>query len=271
MTRALGRIALGLLALLAPLMSPTGAVAGLADRVGVTFALMMDELLKAFPALEGLVVAVEGDRLYMDLSAKDGLQEGQEFTVFRKGEVFRHPLTQTPLGRYEEHLGYAQVLRVFGAYSEARYIPPNGGPTARPEDGVRITRGRIRVAVTPALDLTQARADMRRVPYMIAVALERTGRFLVADPQRVMDLFATEGVRVEAMLVGPDRVAPLGRNLEVAGWLIPVLLVRGGVTYLDVTWISAISGTALFSKRRPLARSAPAEEQRFPWEPPAVD
>lgn len=232
---------------------------------------MLDDFLKAFPAVEGLVVAVEDDRLYMDLSEKHGVQVGQEFTVFRKGEVFRHPLTQKPLGRYEEHLGYAQVERVFPAYSEARYIPLDGKSLARPEDGVRITRGKIRVAVAPVLDLTRARADLRRVPYMILGALERSGRFLVADPQRVFDLLAAEKVPVETLLVSPEKVAPLGRSLEVAGWLMPVLLTRGGVTYLDVTWISAITGTPLFSKRRAIVRPEPAEEQRFPWEPRAVD
>jgi len=258
-------------ALATSLIVPTAAAAGLADQVGATFALMMDEVLKVFPALEGLVVAVEGDRLYMDLSGKDGVREGQEFTVFRKGEVFRHPLTQQPLGRYEQHLGHAQVRRVFPAYSEAHYVPLDSGPTARPEDGVRITRGRIRAAVMPVLDLTQSRADLRRVPYMIAVALERSGRFLVTDPQRVTDLLAAEGVRVEALLASPEKVAPVGRKLEVAGWLVPVLLIRAGATHLDVTWISAITGSALFSQRRPLARAGPAEEQRFPWEPPAAD
>ena len=239
--------------------------------MGATFAQMVDEFLKAFPAVEGLVVAVEGNRVYMDLSTKDGIQEGQEFTVFRKGEVFRHPITQQPLGRYEEHLGYAQVLRVFPGYSEARYIPLNGKPRARPEDGVRITRGRIRVAVAPALDLTQARADLRRVPYLIAIALERTKRFRVVDPQRVADLFAREGVQIEALILSPDRFAKLGPDLEVAGWLVPVIMARAGLTYLDVTWISAVTGTALFSKRRVLAQPEPAEEQRFPWEPRAAD
>lgn len=267
--RAVGAIAVGLLVL--SLAFPAPARAGLADQIGATFARMMEEFLKAFRAVEGLVVAVEGDRLYMDLSEKDGVQEALEFTVFRKGEVFRHPLTRKPLGRYEEHLGYAQVRRVFPSYSEARYIPLNGAPRVRPEDGVRITRGRIRVAVAPVLDLTRARADLRRVPYMLGGALERSGRFLVADPQRVIDHFATEGVRVEALLVSPDKVVPLGRALEVAGFLVPVTLARGGVTYLDATWISAITGTALVSRRRPLARPEPQEEQRFPWEPRPAD
>jgi hypothetical protein len=260
-----------LLLLIAGLVLPAAAVAGLADQVGATFALMAEEFLKAFPGVEGLVVAVEGDRLYMDLSEKDGIQEGQEFTVFRKGEVFRHPITHKPLGRYEDHLGHAQVLRVFPTYSEARYIPLNGKPRARPEDGVRITRGRIPVAVAPALDLTQARADLRRVPYLIAIALERTKRFQVMDPERVTDLFSREGAQVEALILSPDRFAKLGRRLEVTGWLVPVILARGGVPYLDVTWVSVVTGTPLFAKRRALVKPEPTAEQRFPWEPPSLD
>ncbi len=270
-TRPARHVCLGIALLLFSLTPLTPATAGLADQVGATFILMVEEFLKAFPPVEGLVVAVEGDRLFMDLSEKEGIREGQEFIVFRKGEVFRHPITQKPLGRYEEHLGYAHVLRVFPSFAEARYIPADGKPWARPEDGVRITRGRIQVAVAPALNLTQTRGDLRRVPYLMAVALERTKRFQVADPQRVADLFATEGAQIQALILTPERFAKLGRTLEVAGWLVPVIMARAAVTYLDVTWISAVTGTPLFSKRRPLAQPEPAEEQRFPWEPRPAD
>jgi hypothetical protein len=249
------------------LLAPGQAWAALADQVGATFALLSSVFASAFPPVEGLVVGVEGDMLYMDLSQKDGVSPGQEFTVFRKGEVFRHPMTNQPLGRFEDRLGHAQVVRVFPQYSAARYIPVNGKPRARAEDGVRITRGRIKTAVAPLLDLTQSGADLRRVPYLIALALERTKRFEVKDPQTVAALFATQRVRVESILNEPGIAARLGRGLEISGWIVPVLLERRGVTYLDATWISAVTGTALFSKREILTRPEPAEEQRFPWEP----
>jgi hypothetical protein len=57
----------------------------------------------------------------------------------------------------------------------------------------------------------------------------------------------------------------------VAGWLVPVLIERRGITYLDVTWVSAVTGTALFSRRAALSRSEGAAEQRFPWEPVPTD
>src|SRR5262249_56469830 len=153
------------------------AGAGVADEVGATFGLIIPEVVGAFPAVEGLVVAVEGEQLYMDLTEKDGVQPGQEYTIFRKGEVFRHPTTGKAMGRYEDVLGYAQVTRVLPQFSEAAYVPLPDRGKPRPEDGVRITKGRIRVAVAPPTDLTKTSADLRRVSYMIPPALHQTKHF----------------------------------------------------------------------------------------------
>ena len=164
--------------------APAPAAAGVADQIGATFGLILQEVVGAFPAVEGLVVAVEGPRIYMDPAAQQGVQPGQEFTIFRKGEVFRHPVTHRPLGRFEEVLGHAQVERVLPRFSEAMVIPLPGKPPVRPEDGVRITKGRIRVAVPPMVDLTRAQPDLRRVPFMLALGLDQTKRFLSMDPGR---------------------------------------------------------------------------------------
>ena len=254
-------------ALVLCLLLPPPAAAGLADRVGATFGLMLQDVIDAFPPIEGIVVAADGDRLYVDLSERDGVQPGQEFTVFRKGKVFRHPVSQKPLGRYEEILGYAQVQRALPRFSQALYIAENGRPAPAAEDGVRITRGRIRAAVAPMLDLTAAGADLRRVPFMIALALDRSKRFQTADPTTVRDLLLNQSVRVEEILIRPERAVALGRSLEIAGWLVSVILERRGVTYLDVTWISAVTGRALFSRRLALVQGDSVADQRFPWEP----
>jgi hypothetical protein len=73
------------------------------------------------------------------------------------------------------------------------------------------------------------------------------------------------------MLARPERAMRTARNLELAGWVVPLLLERRGVTYLDVTYISAITGTALVSRRLPLVTTSATEEQRFPWEPRPED
>ena len=259
--------ALALLALLAG----TPGEAGVADRIGVTFGLMAEEFIKAFTPIEGVIVAVDGETLYLDRGDAAGVQAGQEFTIFRRGDPFHHPLTGKVLGRHEQVLGWAQVRRVQGEFAEAGFVARPEAPPPKPEDGVRITRGRIRVAITPVLDLTDGRADVRRVPYLFATTLERSRRFQVIDPLAVTDVFASGSVRVEEVLARPERAMRAARNLDVAGWLVPVLLERRGVLQLDVTWISAITGTALFSRRQPLVPAGTAEEQRFPWEPRAED
>ncbi len=141
--------------LVALLAGPAGA--GTADQVGATFGLLIQDVVSAFPPAEGLVVAAEGGRLFIDLTEKSGVQPGQEYSVFRKGEAFRHPINGRPLGRYEDILGYAQIVRLHPQYSEAVFVPADGKAAPEPEDGVRITKGRIRVAVAPATDLTRAR------------------------------------------------------------------------------------------------------------------
>ena len=251
------------------LSTPVGA--GTADRVGATFGLLIQDVVAAFPPVEGLVVQVDGDRVFLDLTEKNGVLPGQEFSVFRKGEVFRHPINGRPLGRYEDVLGYAQILRLHPQYSEALFVPADGKPPVQPEDGIRITKGRIRVAVAPATDLTKANADLRRVPFMLAHALELTKRFQVADPATVQEHLLSQKTRSEELLVSPGKARSSGKTLEVTGWLVPVLIERRGVTYLDVTWVSAVTGTALFSRRAALSRTEGTAEQRFPWEPLPTD
>jgi hypothetical protein len=249
----------------------TSAGAGLADRVGATFSLMADDFIKTSQPVEGTVVSLDEDKIFLDLGQGSGAQAGQELTVYRKGEVFQHPLTGKPLGRYEEHLGYAQIRRVFPQFSEATFVPVPDRPAPQPGDGARVSRGRIKVAVTPLLDLTQSGADVRRVPYLISSALERSKRFVVIDPLAVADVFAGGTLKVEEVLARPDRAMRVARNLDVVGWIVPVLIERQGALYLDATWISAITGTPLFSRREVVLPAGTAEEQRFPWEPRAED
>lgn len=263
-----------LVAVLVALVALAGAdvaSAGLADRVGTTFVLMADDFVKASQPVEGTVVSVDGQRIFVDLGEGSGAQPGQELTVYRKGEVFHHPLTGRPLGRYEDHLGYAQIRRVFSQFSESMFVSLPDQPAPEVGDGARVSRGRIRIAVTPMLDLTQSGADVRRVPYLIASVLERSKRFVVVDPLAVADMFAGGTLRVEEFLARPERAMRVARNLDVTGWIVPVLIERQGVLYLDATWISAITGSALISRREAVLPSSAAEAQRFPWEPRAED
>jgi hypothetical protein len=243
------------------------AAAAFADRVGATFGLMANDFIKAAQPIEATVVSLEGNAVFLDVGELAGAQVGQELGLFRKGDSFLHPLTGRRLGRFEEPLGYAQIRRVYPQFSEATYVPRADAPRPQPSDGARITRARIRIAITPVLDLTASKTDVRRVPFLIASVLERSKRFQVADPLAVADVFSEGAMRVEELLARPARAAAVAQRLEVTGWLVPILVERRGVVYLDATWISAITGMPLFSRRQPLLPPGGSEEQRFPWEP----
>ena len=163
------------------------------------------------------------------------------------------------------------MRRVLPHLAEAVFVPIPDRPEPRAEDGVRISRGRIRVAIAPVLDLAASAGDVRRVPYLFATLLEASKRFQVVDPLVVSDTIANQNTRVEEILGRPERSVPLGRSLEISGWLVPILVRRGTVTYLDTTWVSAVTGTALFSRRDALQNVTTTEEQRFPWEPVSED
>lgn len=247
------------------------AEAGMADRIGATFSLMADDFIQTFNPVEALVVAIDNDDIFLDVGSGRGAQVGQEYTIYRKGGVFSHPLTGKPLGRYEEVLGHAQVRRVEPDFAAATFVPLPDKPRPVPEDGARITRGRLKVAVTPVVDMTDGRADLRRVPYLIATVLERSKRFQVVDPLAVSDMFATGSVRVEEVLARPERAVRVAKNLDVAGWIVPVLLASRGTVALDITYISAITGAPLFSRRVSVLPTSELEGQRFPWEPRMED
>jgi len=271
MRRARPAVAVVLMVVLATAMTSGPAAAGTADRIGATFTLMGDDFIQAFQPVEGIVVSVDEGEIFLDIGSSRGGQVGQEYTIFRKGGPFLHPLTGKPLGRYEEILGWAQVRRVQPEFAVASFVAAPDKPRPEAEDGARITRGRIKIAVAPMLDMTGGGADLRRVPYLIGTVLERSKRFQAVDPTAVNDMFASGGLRVEEMLARPERAVRAAKNLDVAGWIVPVLLERRGTITLDVTYISAITGMALFSRRQNLLPNSAAEEQRFPWEPPVED
>ena len=93
---------------------------------------------------------------------------------------------------------------------------------------------------------------MRRTPDELA-KMRRAGR-VVAE----MHAACREAAKPGVTTLDVDRVAR------------GVLERRGAVT-LDVTYISAITGMALFSRRLTVLPNSAGEEQRFRWEPPVED
>ena len=254
------RVSIAALALLA-LAGP--AWADVLQDLGATYQKVADELVAAFPKVEVQVVAVTGDTVSVRGAGVPNLRPGLELTVFRRGEIFRHPITNQPLGHTEQVLGTLVVASVEGDTATGRLVAPSGQPASAPVpgDGARITAGRLQVAVLPTTGV-QAAFDSADQTQLLLVArfsglLDKTGRFLSVDPQRVLDLVG----QGRASSISPPEIA---RRLGGVAVLSSRLVREGPTRVLETTWISGQTGATLVALRTPLITAT--FPPRFAWE-----
>jgi hypothetical protein len=250
-------------AALALLGVASAARADVLQDLGATYQKVAEELVTTFPKVEVRVAAVAGDSITVQGAGIASLRPGLELTVFRRGEIFRHPITNQPLGHTEQVLGTLVVAAVEGGTATGRLVtlPGPPAPAPAPGDGARITAGRLPVAVLPTTGV-QAAFDSADQTQLLLVArfsalLDKTGRFLAVDPQRVLDLVG----QGRASSLSPPEVA---RRLGGVAVLSSRLVRDGSTRVLETTWISGQTGATLATLRTPLTTAT--FPPRFAWE-----
>jgi hypothetical protein len=103
------------------------------------------------PAMrDGIVVAVRGDIVYVDLGKGDGLAPGQGLRVVRSGTPLVHPITGEALGPVDDEVAVLQVLSVADKYATTRAVRVAAGMTIEAKDRVIAGAGATAVAAAPA-------------------------------------------------------------------------------------------------------------------------
>jgi hypothetical protein len=251
-----------ILLVLAALLAQAGAAqADVLQDLGTTYQKAAEALAAAFPKWEGQVAAVGPDAVRVEGAGIESLRPGLEITLFRRGDMFRHPITGQPLGHIEQVLGTLVVRTVEGGGASGRFLPASDRLAPAVGDGARITAGRLPIAVLPTSGV-QAAFDSADQTQLLLVArfsalLEKTGRFLAVSPQRVLDVVG----RGQA-----SRVTPLEVSRQLGG--VAVLSSRlardGAARVLETTWISGQTGDTLASFSTRLVPTA--HPPRFAWE-----
>lgn len=77
---------------------------------------IVDKLNQMNP-LEGVVLKVDGNKVYIDLGAQYGVEVGQEFKIFVEGELIKHPVTGEIMGTDRIEKGTLKVVDVLNAMS----------------------------------------------------------------------------------------------------------------------------------------------------------
>jgi hypothetical protein len=142
-------------------------------------------LTEAFPIVQGSVVGVEGDRILIDLGAKQKVHQGMELQVYREGDEVKHPVTGQVLGRRDKRLGLLRVVEVKEGFSEGVMVSRQEGSTITAGDLVRVSADRLSLAL-PLVDAGEVKgADVYSITKDLAISLAKTGRFIVIEDHLV--------------------------------------------------------------------------------------
>jgi hypothetical protein len=196
-----------------------------------------------FPLLQGLVMAVDGDRVLVDLGAKRGAYEGMELEVYREGEEITHPATGESLGRREVRLATVTLIDVKEEFSEAVAAQRKQDATLSWGDAVRVSGDRINVAL-PLIDPGDVRdANVRSITKHLAISLTKTGRFMVLEDHLVRGSL-TPGASARRLT---DLVAlrALGEKLRAQALIVGRLRSAAKSVYLDIQVLSTVTGATI--------------------------
>ena len=141
----------------------------------------VDELAGAiaayFPKIQGVITAIQNDKLTLTLSKKDGVTPGMELTLWRDGREILHPQTGMVIGHMEDEVGMVEVVAAGDTSSTAVVKKKLREP--QPGDKARITPKKINLAIVP---MTSERPE---VVQGLSERLNEYGRFTVLDKEKV--------------------------------------------------------------------------------------
>lgn len=248
------------LALLSLLLA--GSVPAQEEPVPAVIQQVVAEVLDRFPRLEGRVLEAEGGVVRIDLGTRDRLPAGVELTLFREGRELRHPRTGQLLGHVEEPLGRVAVQEVHEQDATARVVEGAPGATPKPGDRVRLTTGRVRLALLSLIrpGAVEEAGGEDPVTRALARELERTGRFRVVFADRLKVWLLQQGLSAEAVLAAQDRLAELRQRFRVDYLLVATPRLASGQGVLDVQLLSLEQRRPLLTATHPLGPLAQLAE-----------
>ena len=194
---------------------------------------MAGQLAQRFPHLQGEVVDVQGEQLYLSLGTRDQVLEGMRLNVFREGDELTSPTTGEVLGHLEEDLGTVTVIQVAETYAVARLTDPAGEATVQAGDKVRITAGRLSLGLLPVSDQSGGAMPLAALSDAVRHALDTTGRFHVAPRARLTIWLLGRGLSPGDVL-DPEFMSEAADAMGAVYIAQPVLRNAGDTTVVEL-------------------------------------
>lgn len=202
-------------------------------------------LAEAFPLVQGSVVGLEGDRILIDLGAKQKIHQGIELQVYREGDEVKHPVTGQVLGRRDKRLGLLKVVEVKEGFSEAIIVSRPEGSTITAGDLVRVSPDRLSVAL-PLIDPGEVKgADVYSVTKDLAISLAKTGRFIVIEDHLVRAALMGEKPLRSESFADPAILKTLAEKARVQLLVLAKLSPADRGALLNLQVVSVFTGAPL--------------------------
>ena len=203
------------------------------------------KIAESFPLLRGLVVEVEGDRVLIDLGARRGVFPGMVLEVYREAGEIKHPVTGEPLGRRELRLAMIRVVDVKEEFSEAAAVRHEKEVKLSWGDRVRVSGDRITVAL-PLIDPGDVRgANVRSITKDLAIALIKTGRFMVLEEHLIRSALASDGIPGAKPSTDPASLKALEEKLRAEALILGKLSPTESGIFLDLHVFSTLTGATI--------------------------
>lgn len=218
------------------------------------------QLAQVFPHLQGEVVDVQGEQLYLSLGTRDQVLEGMRLNVFREGEELTSPSTGEVLGRLEEDLGTVTVTQVAETYAVAVLTDTAGSVAVQAGDKVRITAGRLSLGLLPVTDRTSHEMPLIALVDAVQRGLDATGRFDVAPRARLTIWLLERGLSPGDVLAS-EFMSEAAKAMGVVYIAQPVLRDAGDTTVVELRLFApaqpqtpVTTALAILSEAAPMAQ-----------------
>ncbi len=201
----------------------------------------------------GFVVSVRNQAVYIDLTAKDGIQIGSKLKVYREEEELKHPVTGQTLGTPKRNIGTLQVTQVEQNYSVATILSIEKGQTVEPKDRVELLAGKMTLALLPffSSSIRLSSVDFTPLQREIAAKLQMSGVVEVIQGAEVEKALKEKGIRPNQIL-DQKGIKELAEQLKSAYLLDGVIQQEGEKWILMSRLLSAQDGTTVLEASVPL-------------------
>lgn len=223
---------------------------------------LASQLAQQFPPLQGVVVDVQGEQLYLSLGARDQVLEGMRLDVFRVGEALTSPTTGEVVARLEVDLGMVTVTRVVETYAVAVPVAQAASDTVQAGDMVRITAGRLPLALLPVTDETGRAMSLAGLADEVQRGLGATGRFHVV-PRARLAVWLLERGKSPGDVLTPEVMDDAASALGVAYIVQPLLREVGDSTVVELRMFSDLQPQTPVTTALAMIPELPAIRQRL--------